>query len=437
MKISVFGLGYVGCVSDACFAELGHQVTGVDINESKTEAIKAGRPTVAEPGLASLTERVVDSGRLQATSDPTAAVHRTDLSLICVGTPSLSNSSLDLSAVETVVRQIGAALSSKDGYHTIVMRSTVLPGTLRRVVVPLIERQSGRRPGSGFGVAMNPEFLREANAVADFYDPSLTLIGALDEKSGLAAGSMYEGHKAPLLTTTIEVAEMAKYANNAFHALKVAFANEIGKLSRAHGIDGREVMSILCRDSRLNISPAYLRPGAAYGGSCLPKDTDALVYRAKEADIDTPLLNAIPVSNDRHIRHGIAMIEGLGRKKIAVLGLSFKSGTDDVRQSQVVPLVETLTGRGYEVSVYDEHVRVNALIGANKAFLEEKIPHIASLLQSDLDRIVAESEVIVVAKGGPEFARVPGLIRSDQVLVDFVGITDGQDVLGDYEGVCW
>lgn len=438
MRISLFGLGYVGTVSAACLAALGHDVIGVDINQRKLATLRSGRAPVIEPGLDPLVAEATESGRLEVTDDVAAAIRGSDLSMVCVGTPNRPNGSLDLAAVEHVCRQIGEAIGSEDGYHVTVIRSTVLPGTVREHLIPVMESASGKLVGEGFGIAMNPEFLRETSAVSDFYNPSVTVIGEFDERSGAVVEEIYRDVDAPVVRVPLETAEMVKYANNAFHATKVTFANEIGNLAKAHGVDGRDVMAILCRDDQLNISPAYLRPGYAFGGSCLPKDTRALVYRAKERDVESPLLASLLPSNEIHTRRAIESVENSGRRKVGVLGLSFKAGTDDVRESPMVPLIETLVGRGYEVAVYDEHVRLSRLVGSNKSFLEEEIPHIASLMKSDLQAVVEESEVVVVGNNTEAFRAIPGLLRSDQLLLDLVGLKGGADATeGEYEGICW
>jgi GDP-mannose 6-dehydrogenase len=340
--------------------------------------------------------------------------------------------------VKNVCAEIGAGLASRPDHHVVVVRSTVLPGTTREILIPILEQSSGKRAGIDFGVAVNPEFLREGCGVADYRDPSLVVVGELDERSRSVAERMYHGLEAPFVHTSLEVAELVKYVNNAFHALKVTFANEIGNLCKAHGVDGREVMSILCQDHRLNISPAYLRPGYAFGGSCLPKDLRALLYRAKERDLNCPLLGAVLPSNEAQIQRGIELVERTGLKKVGILGLSFKSGTDDVRESPVIPLVETLVGRGYEVRVFDEQVEPSDLVGANKAFLEREIPHIASLMRASLREVVREVEVLVVASECPALHALPRLIRTDQAVIDLTGL-DGSDIgLGSkYEGICW
>ena len=438
MKIAVFGLGYVGAVSAACLAREGHDVLGVDVNPRKVEMIQAGHSPIIETGLDELLADVVRAGRLQATIDGRAAVRDSDVSVICVGTPSNGNGNLHFDYIENVCREIGAALADAAGYHVVVVRSTVLPGTVRERLVPLLEQHSGRRAGVDFGVCMNPEFLREGTGIEDYYHPSYVVIGELDARSGEAVEQFYMGIDAPVIRTAIETAEMVKYVNNAFHALKVTFANEVGNICKAHGIDGRDVMDIFCRDERLNISTAYFKPGFAFGGSCLPKDLRALLYRAKERDLDLPLLRATMESNEAQVRRGIRLVEGTGRRRVGVLGLSFKAGTDDVRESPIVPLVETLIGRGYQVRVYDEKVEPDKLIGANKSFLERELPHIATLMRSSIHDVVSEAEVVVVANGSPAFRQVPALIREDQVLVDLVGATRvNGELQGGYEGIGW
>ncbi len=437
-RVSVFGLGYVGSVTAACLASLGHEVVGVDVKEEKLESMRSGRSPMAEVGLDDLLVSAVASGRLSLTSDAESAIAKSDLSLICVGTPSNRNGSLDLRAVERVAEQIGAAMGHKADRHTVVMRSTVLPGVARNVVVPRLESCSGLEVGTDFGYVSNPEFLREGSAVADFMSPEYTIVGEWDSDSGNVVEELYSMLEAPVLKVSVETAEMVKYASNAFHAVKVAFANEIGHLAKAQGIDGRSVMEILCKDHKLNISPAYLKPGFAFGGSCLPKDTRALVYRARETDVDVPLLAAILQSNDVQVQRAIAAVEDAEGKHIGILGLAFKAGTDDVRESPMVAVIETLVGRGYEVRVFDEDVRLSTLIGANKAYLEAEIPHIASLMVDDLDEVVRTSDVLVVGNSSKIFADLGSRMDENQVLVDLVGVIDtSRAPRGTYIGSGW
>jgi GDP-mannose 6-dehydrogenase len=438
VNIAVFGLGYVGCLSAACLSREGHSVVGVDVNPRKVELVRAGRSPVLEPGLDELIGEVVRQLRLDATTDAARAVQQSEVSVICVGTPSNGNGSLHLHYVESVCREIGMALASSRDYHVVVVRSTVLPGTVEERLIPLLEEHSGRRAGPEFGVCMNPEFLRESTGLHDYYNPSYVVIGQLDSRSGDVVERLYQPVAAPIIRTPLKTAEMVKYVNNAFHALKVAFANEIGNLSKLHGIDGREVMQIFCEDRQLNISPTYLKPGFAFGGSCLPKDLRALLYRAKERDLDCPVLAAVLPSNQEQIRRGIALVENTGRQRVGILGLSFKAGTDDVRESPVVLLAETLVGRGYRVSLYDEKVDPDELIGANKSFLQRELPHIASLMRPSVDEVVADADVVVVANASEAFSQVPKLIREDQVLVDLIGtLRPNGEMRGVYEGIGW
>jgi len=438
VNVSVFGLGYVGSVTAACLARDGHTVVGVDTSPAKVAMVQAGRAPVLEPGLDALLGQMVAAGRLRATSDAAAAIVGSDVSLVCVGTPSRANGSLELHYVERVAAEIGAALARHEGRHTVVVRSTVLPGTVADRVVPILERASGRQAGADFGVAFHPEFLREGSALADYDRPSFVVTGELDAASGDAVAALTHGVEAPRTRTDLATAEMVKYASNAFHGLKVAFANEIGRVCKAHDIDGQVLMEIFSRDERLNVSAAYLRPGNAFGGSCLPKDTRALAYRATERDVQTPLLHALLASNEHHRRVGIEMVERHGRKRIGVLGLSFKPGTDDVRESPAVTLVEALLGRGHDVRVYDEQVELNRLVGANKTYLEGELPHVASLMRPSLEAVLEESEVLVVTQGSPAFRDLAARLRSDQVLVDLVGIAKPTGpVEATYDGICW
>jgi GDP-mannose 6-dehydrogenase len=423
MRISVFGLGYVGCISAACLARDGHVVIGVDVDANKVAATNAGRAPVLEPGLEKLISDVVKSGRLQATVDARSAVQQSDISLICVGTPSNSNGSLNLRYLDRVCIQIGTALASKNDYHVVVVRSTVLPGTVEGRLSLLLEQHSDRRAGEDFGICMNPEFLREGSAIEDYDRPSLIVIGELDARSGETAQRLYESVDASVVRTAIQTAEMLKYVNNAFHAVKVAFANEIGNLCAAHGIDGQEVMEHFCLDRRLNISSAYLMPGFAFGGSCLPKDLRALVYRAREQDVDCPLLSAVLPSNHKQIDRAIQIVEKTQRRKIGILGLSFKAGTDDIRESPVVHLVEALVGKGYQVRIFDEKIDLARLTGANKSFLEQELPHIATLMCTSLGEILAQSDVIVIGNNNKDFCSLPRLLQQDQILIDLVGVT--------------
>lgn len=438
MKISVFGLGYVGCVTAACMARDGHSVIGVDINPIKVDQLNKGQSPIVEPGLDEIVDRVVKSGHLKAGLDSLAAVQVSDVCLVCVGTPSNENGSLNLEYVENVCREIGSALKDKQGYFVVVIRSTVLPGTVEEKLIPLLEQQSGKQAGRDFGVCMNPEFLREGSAIEDYYHPSLVVIGEIDARSGDIVQDIYETVEASINRTSIRNAEMVKYACNAFHALKVVFANEVGSLCKANGIDGQEVMDIFVQDRKLNISTAYLKPGFAFGGSCLPKDMRALLHKAKELDVECTMLNAVIPSNQNHVQLGIKMVEKTGQKKIGILGLSFKAGTDDLRESPTITLAETLLGRGYQVRIFDEKLQLSRLVGANKTFLEQELPHIASLMCTSMEQLVSQSEVVVVTQGSSAFRQVPEQMNDHQVLIDLVGIAKGIGELdGNYQGICW
>jgi GDP-mannose 6-dehydrogenase len=438
MKVSVFGLGYVGRVSAAAFAADRHQVVGVDVNDDKVAAINGGRSPIVEPGLDDLLRESVEAGRLRATTSTREAVDGTDLSLICVGTPSRRNGSLDLTYLIRVCEEIGAALADKRDYHVVVVRSTVLPGTTHDHVIPTLEAKSGKRYGEGFGVSVNPEFLREGSALKDFRHPPLTLVGHNHAADAAPTRMLYESVEAPLVSTSIQVAEMMKYTSNAWHAVKVVFANEIGNLCKRVGVDSHEVMDIFCRDDKLNLSSYYLKPGFAFGGSCLPKDIRALQYRAREADLELPLLNSVLASNRLQIEHALAQIVETGKKRVGLFGFSFKAGTDDLRESPMVILAEALLGKGYELSIYDRNVSLARLTGANKRYIEEQIPHLSRHLCESIDEVIAQAEVIVVGNGAPEFSEAVTRSRRDQIVIDLVRLpVDLSRVSARYDGICW
>jgi GDP-mannose 6-dehydrogenase len=439
MQVSVFGLGYVGSVSAASFAADGHTVVGVDVNPDKVASLNEGRSPIVEKGLDELIRDTVADGRLRATTSTREAVEATRLSLICVGTPSRRNGSLDLTYLERVCEQIGEALRNKAEYHVVVVRSTVLPGTTHGVVIPALERTSGKKYGTGFGVCVNPEFLREGTAIHDFRNPPLTLVGHNYRSDAQPAEALYQGLSAPVVTTSIRTAEMIKYASNTWHALKVCFANEVGNLCKRLDIDSHEVMEIFCRDEKLNLSSYYLRPGFAFGGSCLPKDVRAMQYRAKEVDLDMPVIQSILSSNQLQIQHAIDMVIETGKKKIGLLGFSFKAGTDDLRESPIVILAEALLGKGYELRIYDRNVSIARLVGANRDYINTQIPHLSSLLCDTVDQVVAESEVLVVGNGSPEFGDALKQTRPDQIVIDLfrVGNVSRDEVPAKYTGICW
>ena len=438
MNVSVFGLGYVGSVSAACFAEDGHIVVGVDVAPAKVESINEGRSPIVEKGLDELIKSNAANGRLRATTNTADAVRDTDISLICVGTPSRKNGSLDLTYLERVAEQIGEALKDKDRYHVVVVRSTVLPGTTHDIVIPALERTSGKKYGTGFGVTVNPEFLREGTAIHDFRHPPLTLVGHNYQSDANPTKALYARVDAPLETTTIRTAEMMKYASNTWHALKVTFANEIGNVCKRVGIDSHEVMSIFCKDEKLNLSSYYMKPGFAFGGSCLPKDVRALQYRAKEVDLEMPVIQSILSSNQLQIQHAIDEIVDTGKKRIGLLGFSFKAGTDDLRESPIVILAEALLGKGYSLCIYDKNVSIARLVGANKDYINKQIPHLSSLLTESIDEVLEKSDVIVVGNLSPEFTDALKRTRPDQIILDLVRVrTPREEIQGDYRGICW
>nr|MBS0019655.1 UDP-glucose/GDP-mannose dehydrogenase family protein [Gammaproteobacteria bacterium] len=437
MEISVFGLGYVGAVSAGVLAKEGHQVIGVDPNATKVSLINAGNTPIIEKVIGEIIAHAVASGRLRATADVADAIANSELSLVCVGTPSQLNGSLDLKYVRRVCEEIGAALRAKNDFHVVVVRSTILPGTMTDVVIPALEDSSGKRAGVEFGVCNNPEFLREGTAVYDFYHPPKTVIGESDRHSGDIVAQLYRGLDAPLLRTDVATAEMVKYTDNVWHALKVGFANEIGNICKAVGIDGHRVMEIFCQDTKLNISSYYLKPGFAFGGSCLPKDVRALTYKARSVDLDTPILNAIIPSNERQVEKGIKMITSYGKKKVGILGFAFKAGTDDLRESPLVEVIERLIGKGYDLKLYDRNVSLAALTGANRHFILNHIPHISRLMVSSMEEVLAFAEVLVIGNATEEFKNIPAQVKPDQVIVDFVRISSSSSQPGRYEGICW
>jgi GDP-mannose 6-dehydrogenase len=436
MRLSIFGLGYVGCVSAACFAARGHDVIGVDVNELKVELINQGHSPVVEPGLSELIGEAVKARRLRATKDAVAAVTDSDVSLVCVGTPSNHNGSLDLSYIKRACQQIGDALEAKSRYHIVVLRSTMLPGTVANTVIPALEVYSGKRAGRDFGVAVNPEFLREGTSLYDFDHPPFTLIGADDEDAGAPLAKLYSQVDAPLISAGIKEAEMVKYACNSFHALKVTFANEIGNICQELGVDSHRVMEIFCRDDKLNLSPYYLKPGFAFGGSCLPKDLRALLHKAKEVDLRAPVLEAVLASNRLQVEKAAEMILRTGHRRVAVLGLSFKTGTDDLRESPMATLIETLIGKGLRLSIYDREVELARLHGANKEFIERGIPHIASLLCPSLPETVADAEVVVIGKKDKEFDALPNLLNDEQLVIDLVRLPGALGRRANYQLIC-
>jgi GDP-mannose 6-dehydrogenase len=436
--VSVFGLGYVGAVSCGCLAQDGFEVIGVDVNPAKVQLINDGRTPIIEDAIGDIIAAGIRSRRLRATTDVDEAIAASELSLISVGTPSEPNGSLSLSAVQRVADQIGAALGRKASRHVIVLRSTVLPGTTRAVLIPALERASGKRFQQDFGVCFNPEFLREGSSVEDYYSPPYTLIGCEQPEDGELAARLYSNVKAEVFYSTLETAEMVKYVCNAFHAVKITFANEMGLLAQALGVNSSQVMDLFCRDTKLNLSAKYLKPGFAFGGSCLPKDLRALLYSGRKNDVQTPLTASILESNRVQIERAAALITSLQKKRVSMLGLSFKAGTDDLRESPLVTLTETLIGKGFQVRIYDSNISLARLVGANRRYIETEIPHISSLLVSDLREAIDHGDVIVVGNAAPEFVELPRLCRSGQTVLDLVGVRGFDAAAGvDYRGIAW
>ncbi len=437
MKIAVFGLGYVGCVSAACFAKEGHDVIGVDVNPQKVDIINSGKSPIVELGLEQIISEVVGTGKLKASINFLQAVNHSDISLICVGTPSNKNGSVSLEYILRVAQQIGEGIKNINHYHVFVIRSTVPPGTLDRAI-EIIAESSGKSPGTDFGGCSNPEFLREGTALRDFYHPPYTVIGEWDKQSGDYLANIYKSIDAPLIRTEVKVAEMVKYANNVFHAVKVNFGNEIGTICKAHGIDSHKLMDIFCMDDKLNLSGYYLKPGFAFGGSCLPKDVRALSYQAKERDLDLPLLQSLMPSNQEHIRRAIDMVLSYGKKRLGILGLSFKGDTDDLRESPMVDVVETLIGKGYDIRIYDRNVHLAKLYGANKEYINYKIPHISNLMEDNIDGILQHAEVLIIGNKNSDFVKKVEELNSHYIIIDFVRILKKTgSIKTKYEGLCW
>ncbi len=437
MKICVLGLGYVGAVSAGCLAKDGHDVIGVDPERTKVDLINAGRSPIIEKDIGEIIREQAAAGRLSATTEVSHAVRHTDLALVCVGTPSQPNGGIDLKYVKRVCEQIGAALQAHAGAPVIVMRSTMLPGTMREVVIPLLEKFSGKKAGEEFGLCINPEFLREGTAVHDYFHPPKTVIGEVSRASGDVLASLYARMPGPMIRTDIETAEMVKYADNCWHAVKVGFANEIGSLCKALSVDAHRVMEIFCQDQKLNLSPYYLKPGFAFGGSCLPKDLRALLYKAKTLDVALPILSSVLPSNQLQIERGLQAVVDKGQREIGILGISFKAGTDDLRESPMVELTERLIGKGYDVKVYDRNVSLAALHGANREYILNKIPHLSRLMVPTVDEVLDHAKTVVIGNGAPEFADVPRRMRGGQTIIDFVRVSASRSIAGVYEGLCW
>lgn len=438
MKISIFGLGYVGAVSLACLARDGHEVVGVDIDQTKLDLISSGKSPIIEQGILELMADVAQSGRVSVTDNASEAVAATDLSFVCVGTPSLPNGDQNLDAMTRLAEQLGDAIRDKDQVHTVVIRSTVQPGTTESRILPIIEERSGKKAGEGFHVCFQPEFLREGSSIKDYDNPPMTVVGSSSEYATEQLKALFGELPGEFIATDVSTAEMLKYGCNAFHALKVNFANEMGRICQALGADSHRVMGLLCEDKQLNISPAYLRPGFAFGGSCLPKDLRALLHTAKRDDVEVPMLSALLPSNRIHIEHALDLILSQKKRKVGVVGLSFKSGTDDLRESPLVTLVEHMIGKGLELKIYDPEVQVSRLIGANRAYIENAIPHIGNLMCDSVEDAVGDADIVVVGLSGEDImAELRAHTREDQYVLDLVGIRDTEGLAGDLQGICW
>ena len=437
MRISIFGLGYVGAVSLACLARDGHTVVGVDIDEAKLSMIRAGKTPVVEEGMVDLMARVAAGGRVSVTTDVARAVRETDISFICVGTPSAANGSQDQSAITRLTRELGRAMREKASEHVFIFRSTVVPGTVEEVLQPLLEAESGKKEGADFHVGFQPEFLREGTSIRDYDRPPYTIIGTKSEHAAARLRKLFGHLDCEFVATSIRSAEMVKYCCNNFHALKITFANETARLCEALGVDPFQVMDLVCRDRQLNISPAYLRPGFAFGGSCLPKDLRATNHMSKMRDVELPMHASLLASNRLHLDHAIGKVIATGKRRIGLIGLSFKSGTDDLRESPLVLLAEHLIGKGLSLLVYDPHVQLSQLLGANRRFIEEHVPHIGSLLRERIETVIDESDVLVVGLNDRRIVEVLKThLRPQQVVLDLASLP-AQDLRGRVVGLCW
>jgi GDP-mannose 6-dehydrogenase len=437
MRISIFGLGYVGAVSAGCLANEGHIVIGVDSVQSKVDMVNKGQTPVIEKDIGELINKAVQYGKLSATTDPKVAIQNTEISIICVGTPSKINGDLNLEYIKRVCETIGDELKNKLEFYVIVLRSTILPNTMKNVVIPILEKRSKKRAGEEFGVCNNPEFLREGTAVYDFYNPPRTVIGETDKKSGDILASLYNMSDAPLVRTDIKTAEVIKYVDNVWHALKVGFTNEIGRFCKKMDIDSHHVMEIFCQDTKLNLSPYYLKPGFAFGGSCLPKDLRAFNYKAQSIDVELPILNNILHSNHLQVKLAFQMVINKGFKKIGILGFSFKAGTDDLRESPIVELIEKLIGKGYDIRIYDRNVNLARLVGANRDYLLNHIPHIEKLMVSNIEDALQHGETIIIGNNSSEFNDIFSRIKESQNIIDLVRINDIDLQQKNYDGICW
>jgi len=438
MKISIFGLGYVGAVSLGCLARDGHEVIGVDIDETKLDLIRNGQTPIVEEGMQDLMRNAKESGRVTATNNAIDGVKNSALSFICVGTPSAKNGDHDLTALKRLSEQLGLAIKDKSDFHVFIVRSTISPGTIEDVVRPIIEEHSGKKMGEGFGLGFQPEFLREGTSIKDYDHPPYTVVGTDSDRSSNMIKDLFGHLPCEFISTSIRSAEMLKFCCNVFHALKITFANEVARISQAVGVDSHEVMQLVCEDKRLNISTAYMRPGFAFGGSCLPKDLRAMVRMAQNNDIDIPMLSNVLPSNRVHIDHAVDFVLNHGSKSVGMIGLSFKSGTDDLRESPLVTLAERFIGKGLDLKIYDPEVNLARLIGANKRYIEESIPHISSLMRDNCEEIIENSDILIVGLSDkPLLEMLHAKCRADHYVIDLVGMSDGDTLKGTYQGICW
>lgn len=438
MKISIFGLGYVGAVSLACLARDGHEVIGVDVDQTKLDLIIGGNTPVVEEGMVDLMQRVVASGLVSVTQDAAKAVTNSDISLVCVGTPSAANGSQDQSAMLRLAQQVGEAMRNKTAPHVFVFRSTLVPGTVEDVIRPIIEAASGKKEGVDFHCCFQPEFLREGSSIRDYDKPPFTIVGCNHDYPADRLRALFGHLPCEFYRTSVRSAEMVKYCCNNFHALKITFANETARLCEALDVDPFEVMDLVCRDTQLNISKAYLKPGYAFGGSCLPKDLRATVYLGKQRDIDLPMHAGILASNKIHVEHAIQKVLATGSRKVGFVGLSFKTGTDDLRESPMVTLAEQLVGKGVQLRVYDPEVHLSRLLGANRRFIEQHVPHLGELMRENLAEVAAECDVLVIGLATKEiFAALEQHVTEKHYVLDLVGLTNADKLSGRVEGLCW
>ncbi|MBL4589872.1 MAG: nucleotide sugar dehydrogenase [Alphaproteobacteria bacterium] len=438
MDVSVFGIGYVGAVTSACLSDSGHNIIAVDTFDVKVQCINEGRSPIVENGLDDLISKGLKSGKLRATTDYVDAINNSDVSLVCVGTPSAPDGSLGLNFITDICEQIGEVLKTKDTFHTVVIRSTVIPGTLMNVVLPCLEKASGKKAGVDFGLGNNPEFLRESTAIADYYDPTEIVVGALDDKTAKMIMGLYEGIEAPRVVCDVQVAEGVKYVSNAWRAAKVGFANEMGNILKEHDVDSHKVMDIFFKDTKMNLSKYFLTPGFAFGGSCLPKDVRAIRASANDKGLKTPLLDSLLSANKAQIQRGFDMIKETGKTKIGLFGLSFKAGTDDLRESPLVELANLLLMDGFELSIYDPCVyKASQMDGANKDYITKGLPQIYACIREKAQDVVDSSELFVIGNGTKEFASIIEQADSNKSIIDLVRLGSPMEERENYSGICW